>query len=315
MNLRGILTSLFSFALGVVFVAPASPASSVSATDVPIVNQDSRQADREAIRAHIEKIFQSYLAKDCDAIRAAHARNWIGFTAFSPTILRGLDEYMKNSARTCVEQVPANPNAMVMVDYKISEIGFEFYGDVALVPYIADAVYGKSARIPGRLRSLDIYAKVNGAWIQVGSHLDLHPDTVSAQHSTPGELSPATRQALMSARETVWRAVFSNNNALLEKVIPQETIGINPATEQWVNRAAVFADAESFAKGGAKLVRLEFPKTEVQLFGEVAILYSTYLLELEIQGKTETQTGRATEIFVRRNGAWVNPGWHLDSGK
>jgi len=35
----------------------------------------------------------------------------------------------------------------------------------------------------------------------------------------------------------------------------------------------------------------------------------------EIQGKTSRQSGRATEIYVHRNGAWVNPGWHMDSGK
>jgi len=28
---------------------------------------------------------------------------------------------------------------------------------------------------------------------------------------------------------------------------------------------------------------------------------------------TMRQGGRATEVFVRQNGMWVNPGWHLDS--
>lgn len=222
---------------------------------------------------------------------------------------------MKGSARICMDKTPPDPNALVMVDYKISEIDFVFYGDVALVPYVADTVYGKTVRLRGKLRSLDIYAKINGAWIQVGSHLDLHPETIEAQRSQPGQLAPADRKALMAAREATWRAIFSNDRAMLEKVIPEETIAINPTSDKWADRTAVLTDAAQFAQGGGKLLRLEFPKTEMQVYGDVAILYTTYLYELEMQGKKLTQSGRGTEIFVRRNGTWVNSGWHLDSGK
>ena len=63
-------------------------------------------------------------------------------------------------------------------------------------------------------------------------------------------------------------------------------------------------------------MRLEYPRTEIRLYGDVAILYTTYVFEVESpDGKRETSAGRGTEIFVRRNGRWVNPGWHLDSGK
>lgn len=27
------------------------------------------------------------------------------------------------------------------------------------------------------------------------------------------------------------------------------------------------------------------------------------------------RTARGTEVFVLRKGQWVNPGWHMDSGK
>jgi hypothetical protein len=41
-----------------------------------------------------------------------------------------------------------------------------------------------------------------------------------------------------------------------------------------------------------------------------------YLYELEsAPGQRRTGKGRATEIFVRRNGVWVNPGWHLSPFK
>jgi hypothetical protein len=50
----------------------------------------------------------------------------------------------------------------------------------------------------------------------------------------------------------------------------------------------------------------------MQVYGNTAIIYTTYLYELEnAQGKRHISTGRATEIFVYRQGVWVNPGWHM----
>ncbi|MGO8794272.1 MAG: DUF4440 domain-containing protein, partial [Candidatus Sulfotelmatobacter sp.] len=62
-----------------------------------------------------------------------------------------------------------------------------------------------------------------------------------------------------------------------------------------------------------KLVWLEFPRTEVQHFGDVAIVWSSFLVETEVGGKRTSSSGRATEIFVRENGHWTNPGWHTES--
>ena len=47
------------------------------------------------------------------------------------------------------------------------------------------------------------------------------------------------------------------------------------------------------------------------------LLTETGLTEIEIEqgGQPFTNSGRATEVFVYRNGAWVNSSWHLDSGK
>ena len=52
-----------------------------------------------------------------------------------------------------------------------------------------------------------------------------------------------------------------------------------------------------FVKSGGKLVRLEFPKTEIQAYGNTALVYSTYLYEVERQGKRQTNTGRVTELL------------------
>jgi ketosteroid isomerase-like protein len=75
------------------------------------------------------------------------------------------------------------------------------------------------------------------------------------------------------------------------------------------------AASEQFANSGGKLTRLEFPKTEIQCYGNTAILYSLYLYEIEQNGQHTLNSGRVTEVFVRRNGQWVNPAWHMDSTK
>src|SRR5918912_3304824 len=58
-----------------------SAAANTSApAPVRVAKDEARAADRQAIRAHIDKIFRAYIERDCNTIRATHAQNWIGFT-------------------------------------------------------------------------------------------------------------------------------------------------------------------------------------------------------------------------------------------
>jgi ketosteroid isomerase-like protein len=120
---------------------------------------------------------------------------------------------------------------------------------------------------------------------------------------------------LLKVREQVWRAWFANDKKSLEELVPPETIVISSGEQKWKNRAEVLQSAADFQAAGGKLVRLEFPRTEVQHFGDVAIIWSEYVVETEMNGKRSTSSGRVTEIFVKRNGKWTNPGWHTDSEK
>src|SRR5690242_10958460 len=117
----------------------------------------------------------------------------------------------------------------------------------------------------------------------------------------------------MKAREAVWREFFANDRGALEKLIPEELVTIAPGGNQFGNRATVLAASAGLAESGTKLTRLEFPKTEIQLYGNAAMIYSTYLYELEKDGRRTPFSGRVTELFVFRNGQWVNPGWHMDA--
>ena len=282
-------------------------AGSSDAMQLSPASGDQRSADRDAIRAHIDKIFQAYIQKNAEVIRATHANEWTGFQSSSRTAIHGIDQYMKD-----VDGYIHSP--VKMAGYKMLEFDAVFYGNVGIVTYIADVTYDYEGHPSTRkLRVLDVYAKLADGWNQVGSDTTLHPDTLAAEAQQSQSVEGDDKQELLAAREAVWRAWFANDGPRLAELVPPELIAIEQS-EKWENRDAVLAGAKDFAAKGGKLVRLEFPQTEIQMFGYTAIVYSKYVCEVEIDGKRSIQSGRATEMFVNRQGKWVNVGWHLDSG-
>ncbi len=137
----------------------------------------------------------------------------------------------------------------------------------------------------------------------------------SPRKSNPSRPSVETEQELLRVREVVWRAWFTNDRKQLQKLLPEDLIAIDAGQEEWPGRKAVLENAAQFVQRGAKLLNLSFPRTEIQLYGDVAILYSLYSFEVQEGEHRTVRSARATEIFVRRNGRWENSGWHLDSGK
>jgi ketosteroid isomerase-like protein len=120
---------------------------------------------------------------------------------------------------------------------------------------------------------------------------------------------------LLQTRETVWRAWFAGDTKALEELVPPETIVMSGGEDKWKHQADVLRTAVEFHAQGGKLIRLEFPRTEVQHFGDVAIVWSSYVVETEAGGKRSSDFGRVTEIFVWQHGRWTNPGWHTDPTK
>lgn len=272
--------------------------------------RDDRAADRAAIRAHIDRIFQAFIHKDRAELRATHAQNWLGYLEGSGTMIRGIDEYMNWTGHF-------DPNSPYgMTGYKMREFDMIFHGDAAFVAFVAE-VESKTPAGPFKrtLRITDFYTKQNGAWIQTGSDTDLHPESSAEQNQVLRTLSESQKKKLLDAREAVWRAYFAGDRATLEKLLPEELLTIEAWSGDWGNRQQVLDGSARFAAGGGKLVRLEFPKTEIQVYGYTAVVYSNYVYEIEQDGKRSVNSGRVTEVFVNRNGTWVNPSWHMDSGK
>jgi hypothetical protein len=95
-------------------------------------------------------------------------------------------------------------------------------------------------------------------------------------------------------------------------LVPPETIVMSGGENKWKNQADVLRTAIEFHARGGELIRLEFPRTEVQHFGNVAIIWSSYVVETEVDGKRSSESSGVTEIFVWQQGRWTNPGWHTD---
>ena len=132
----------------------------------------------------------------------------------------------------------------------------------------------------------------------------------------PANTLEQTRQELLEAREAAWRAFYSADPAeAIPKSLDEDLIAIQESEEKWDNYTHLLALAKELKKQGVELIRLEFPVTQIQVFGNTAILYYTYIFETGVHGKSSSvDAGRGTEIFVRRDGRWVDVGWHLDNG-
>jgi ketosteroid isomerase-like protein len=120
-----------------------------------------------------------------------------------------------------------------------------------------------------------------------------------------------TRAELIAAREAIWRAWFAFDSAALERLLPERALALEPGGGEWAGREEILRSSAAYARGGGRLVALAFPKTDFHVFGDVAVVYSRFVLETESGGRRSTQRGQATELFVRRGGMWQNPSWHL----
>lgn len=295
------LRTLLSFVLIIAFLAVTTSATNI---------QDDRAVDRAAIRAHIDSIFQAFIKQDAAALRATHAQNWLGYLEGSREMIKGIEGYMEWN-----DVDPKSPYGMK--SYKMREFDMIFKGDAAFVCFVADLESNTpNGPFHRALRICDFYTKQNGQWIQSGSDTALHQESMEEQIAALRPLPDQMRNRLLDAREAVWRAFFAGDRATLEKALPPETMAIEAdENNTWSNRQMVLDGSTEFAKSGGKLIKLEFPKTEIQVYGLTAILYSNYAYELETGGKRINRAGRVTEVFVLRKGQWVNPGWHMDTGK
>src|SRR6185295_10210430 len=114
-------------------------------------------------------------------------------------------------------------------------------------------------------------------------------------------------------REAAWRAWFGGDEAALRAILPQEFAAISTGGAEISDRSKTIASSRAFKESGGRLVSLAFPETRAQRFGDTVVFYGSFEVTLAT-GTAETHVrGRLTEIFVKRDGRWLHPGWHLDA--
>jgi len=125
------------------------------------------------IRAHVEALFEAFLAKDRQALRTGRVEDWRGFQIPSTTLIRGVDDYMAD-LETALQNV-------AVTRYEFLDFEVDVHADVALVYYVArdwlDSSEGEATIL---VRALDVYEQQDDGWIQIGSNICLVPDILDA---------------------------------------------------------------------------------------------------------------------------------------
>lgn len=118
---------------------------------------------------------------------------------------------------------------------------------------------------------------------------------------------------LLAFREAAWRAWFGGDEAALLSMLPEDFLAIGWGGSEIRDRAQTIASSRAFKAAGGRLVGLSFPETRAQTFGATIVFYGSFEATIVVDDVDEQVRGRLTEVFVKRDGRWVHPGWHLDS--
>jgi hypothetical protein len=124
--------------------------------------------------------------------------------------------------------------------------------------------------------------------------------------------SPRVMREIVGVRDSVWRAWFANDTALLRRVLPNALVAAGGDPIHWNDLSTELSESRSFASSGAKLERITFANTHVAIDGNAAMVGSDYRLYIRSQARLDSISGHAVELFVREGDRWVNPFWLLD---
>lgn len=136
------------------------------------MSETNREQDKKEILQHIDSIFKAFSTKDRVLLEKTHMPNWKGFTVRSRMTLHNREEYLQDISSLLEYQKYSS--------YEIMDEDFAFYGDTAILCYIA-RVHGTDSRgneFTTKLRIIDIYVKTDDGWNNASSSVSLHPDAI-----------------------------------------------------------------------------------------------------------------------------------------
>jgi len=131
-----------------------------------------RARDRAEILAHIDSIFKALAVRDQEALRRTHLPEFSGFTVRSRSVIQNREQYMQEMAGA-LESQP-------ITAYKMLESDIDFYGDTAIVSYIAlvGGTGGRGDRFEYKMRVMDVYVRTPEGWNLAGTSVSMHPDEI-----------------------------------------------------------------------------------------------------------------------------------------
>lgn len=120
---------------------------------------------------------------------------------------------------------------------------------------------------------------------------------------------------IIAARDTVWHAFFHHDTAALSRYLPPAVATLEgPGGGRWNSRADIMKGSRDFGQSKSRLVDVKFSNTKISMTGHTAVVRSNYAVIIDQGRRIDTMVGRATELFVRQGGTWVNPYWQLEPG-
>src|SRR5881394_143235 len=94
---------------------------------------------------------------------------------------------------------------------------------------------------------------------------------------------------LIAARDTVWRAWFGHDTALLRRFLPPAAATLDGGkAARWSDRKQIVDGSAGFAQSKARLVDLKFVNTRIERTGHSALVSSQYMTVVESSGKRDT---------------------------
>ncbi|HSA56573.1 MAG TPA: DUF4440 domain-containing protein [Gemmatimonadaceae bacterium] len=133
----------------------------------------------------------------------------------------------------------------------------------------------------------------------------------AASSDTLAQIDPA----LERLQREVWEVWFAGDTTRLKEITGEDLVAMSPGNEDFSNLREQVDASAGFRAAGGKLIDLRFPRMRMQNFGDVVLVYTDYEYTLAIGTDTTRQAGRATEVFIKRDGTWLNPAWHMDARK
>jgi ketosteroid isomerase-like protein len=122
---------------------------------------------------------------------------------------------------------------------------------------------------------------------------------------------PAWRTELLTTRKAVWVNYYASPERLAE-LLTDDLVALDGHGGPFETKTSVLAGSRRTIEKGSRLLAIDFPVNEVQRYGDVAIVYTTFAMKVQTGAEPPVdRSGQATEFFVLRDGRWLHTGWHL----